>query len=255
MNRTSTLPFLLALTLAVAVACAPAGPEQTGAPAQEPTAQVTTEPVAESTAAPDAEPAEATIVITAAEGVTGVQDLDWNADAENCLLPGAVITGSVAGLPPCEPSPESEEEAAANQEEEQEAERMPQEPASQEPAPEESAQPQGEDAGAARVTALAVEDLAQNLGVPPGDIEVREVRAVTWPDASMGCAQPDMMYAQMLQEGYLIRLSAGGEDYYYHSGGDQPPFLCEDTLQLMPPDPRAQDEFVPPPGFDLDKKD
>ena len=41
----------------------------------------------------------------------------------------------------------------------------------------------------------AREDLAQRLGVPPGQIEVVEAQAVVWPDASLGCPQPGMAFA------------------------------------------------------------
>ena len=92
-----------------------------------------------------------------------------------------------------------------------------------------AAQPQAQGDEAARMAALAVDDLAQQLGIPASDIEVREVRAVTWPDSSLGCPEPGMMYAQAEQDGYLIRLSARGEIYHYHSGGGQAPFLCEQT--------------------------
>jgi hypothetical protein len=116
--------------------------------------------------------------------------------------------------------------------------------------PQEPAQPQAQDEYTAEMTSLAVDDLAQHLDIPADQIEVREVRAVTWPDASLGCPQPDMMYAQVLTDGLLIQLEAGGELYFYHSGGNQLPFLCEGTLR-MEPLPK-EDEFVPPPEPKLD---
>jgi hypothetical protein len=73
----------------------------------------------------------------------------------------------------------------------------------------------------------AVADLAQRLGVTPGEIGVIEAGAIVWPDASIGCPQPDMMYIQVPQDGALIRLSAGGKTYNYHYGGRRGLFLCE----------------------------
>ena len=122
----------------------------------------------------------------------------------------------------------------------------------EQPTPDNGAQTQAEDPQAA-VTALAVEDLSQRLGIPGDQIRVSDVRAVTWPDSSLGCPQPDMMYAQMLQDGYLISLNVAGTPYFYHSGPDQMPFLCEGTLQVAP-QPK-EDEMVPPPGFKLDQPD
>src|SRR5690606_21173639 len=70
---------------------------------------------------------------------------------------------------------------------------------------------------ASDVAALAQQDLAERLGIPVDQVEVREVRQVTWPDASLGCPQPGQVYAQVTQEGLLIRLSANGSMYFYHS--------------------------------------
>lgn len=73
----------------------------------------------------------------------------------------------------------------------------------------------------------AVADLAARLGIAPEVITVLSVEAVTWPDSSLGCPQPGMAYLQVLVDGLRIRLSAKGALYEYHSGGDQPPFLCQ----------------------------
>jgi hypothetical protein len=70
-------------------------------------------------------------------------------------------------------------------------------------------------------------DLAQRLAVPVEQIEVVEVREVTWPDTGMGCPQPGMEYLQVPQDGLLVQLSTAGVAYEYHSGGSAAPFLCE----------------------------
>ncbi|GAB2567622.1 hypothetical protein [Kribbella endophytica] len=70
-------------------------------------------------------------------------------------------------------------------------------------------------------------DLAERLGVPVDDVTVVSSEEVTWPDSSLGCPQPGMMYAQVLTNGSRIVLSAGGQTYEYHSGGQRAPFLCE----------------------------
>lgn len=75
----------------------------------------------------------------------------------------------------------------------------------------------------------AMDDLARRLGIPPEEIIVVEAQAVVWPDAAMGCPQPDMMYIQVPQDGAFIQLSAGGKTYNYHSGGSREVFLCEQT--------------------------
>ena len=81
--------------------------------------------------------------------------------------------------------------------------------------------------------AQAKADLAQRLNVAPGDIEVVLVEDVVWPDGSFGCPQPGMAYAQVLQEGLRVLLRYGGNEYAYHSGGAQPPFLCEHPAAIV----------------------
>jgi hypothetical protein len=69
------------------------------------------------------------------------------------------------------------------------------------------------------VVGKAKSDLAKRTGAAVGDIKTRSVEAVNWPDASLGCPQPDMMYAQVVTPGQRIVLEAGGQTYEYHSGG------------------------------------
>ena len=72
----------------------------------------------------------------------------------------------------------------------------------------------------------AKEDLAQRLSIPVTQINLIEATAVTWPDGSMGCPQPDMAYTQVQVDGLLIRLGVDDRVYEYHSGGNRAPFLC-----------------------------
>ncbi len=70
-----------------------------------------------------------------------------------------------------------------------------------------------------------VADLASRLGVDPASIEVADARAVTWPDNSLGCPQPGMMYVQRPVEGALVVLTHQGRHYEYHGGN--PLRLCD----------------------------
>jgi hypothetical protein len=79
-----------------------------------------------------------------------------------------------------------------------------------------------------------VADLAGRLGVDPGEVRVVSVEEVTWPDGSLGCPQPGMMYPQVLTDGTRIALEAGGKRYEYHAGGPRGPFLCEDPQHPQP---------------------
>jgi hypothetical protein len=106
-------------------------------------------------------------------------------------------------------------------------------------------QPQNE------IVALAQADLAARLSIATDQIAVREVRQVTWPDASLGCKQPSQMVAQVLQPGWLIQLAVGEQMYFYHSGEAQRPFLCENSPFLLPRGTPKTDERVPPPDRDV----
>ena len=69
----------------------------------------------------------------------------------------------------------------------------------------------------ARLVELAKGDLARRLGVGIEDVTLVSAEAVEWPDASLGDPQPGMVYAQVITPGYKIILSAGGQEYEYHS--------------------------------------
>ena len=86
----------------------------------------------------------------------------------------------------------------------------------------------------------AKEDLARRLSIEVDQIDLIEARAVVWPDGGLGCPQPGMAYIQVQQDGSLIRLRVGKRIYNYHSGGNRPPFLCEQATK--------GDGLVPPPG-------
>ncbi len=59
--------------------------------------------------------------------------------------------------------------------------------------------------------------LAEKLGIPAGEIQVVSSEAVDWPDTSLGCPQPGMMYAQVITPGYRIVLEAKGKQYTAHT--------------------------------------
>lgn len=98
-----------------------------------------------------------------------------------------------------------------------------------------AAQEEGEvDEKLTELTEQAKADLAAKLEIEADDVEVASSRWVTWRDASCGCPKKGEMYAQMLTEGALIVLRAGGEDYRYHSNRSGPPFHCEDPASNDP---------------------
>jgi hypothetical protein len=78
--------------------------------------------------------------------------------------------------------------------------------------------PPSEPASTAAV-ALARRDLADHTGVPADQIVVATVTPATWPDGSLGCPKPGIMYSQIVTPGYRIVLQVRGQTYEYHSDG------------------------------------
>ena len=91
------------------------------------------------------------------------------------------------------------------------------------------------DPGLEPFVVMAKEDLAERLEVGVEIIEVVEAELVVWPDASMGCPDPDMMYIQVPQDGSRIRLQVEEAVFEYHAGGERMPFLCEDPAAPVSP--------------------
>lgn len=68
------------------------------------------------------------------------------------------------------------------------------------------------------VTRAALVDASKRTGLARGELSVHHAEAVTWPDSSLGCPEPGMMYAQALVPGYRVRIRAGEQLLDYHGG-------------------------------------
>ena len=82
-----------------------------------------------------------------------------------------------------------------------------------------------------RLVERATEDLMQAAGAASDEITVLSTEEVEWSDTSLGCPEPDGMYAQMITPGYLIVLETGGETYNYHTSTDPEGPLVHCTLE------------------------
>ncbi len=71
--------------------------------------------------------------------------------------------------------------------------------------------------GAERVIQLVRQDMAQKMSVALDEISEVSVEAVEWPDASLGCPQPGMMYAQVVTPGFRVKMAAKGQTVEYHT--------------------------------------
>ncbi|MYC95881.1 MAG: hypothetical protein F4X14_13040 [Caldilineaceae bacterium SB0661_bin_32] len=79
---------------------------------------------------------------------------------------------------------------------------------------------QMDDGALTRLIERAREDLVQATGAASDAVSVVSAEEVEWSDASLGCPQPDTMYAQVITPGYKIVLETGGEFYNYHTAAD-----------------------------------
>lgn len=86
----------------------------------------------------------------------------------------------------------------------------------------------------------AIRKLSDESGVAAKDIRVLASSAVTWPNSSLGCPQPDMMYTQVLTPGYRMRLEAEGHLYWVHIGGNTV-MICKNPSD-PPPEHALPDE-------------
>ncbi len=81
---------------------------------------------------------------------------------------------------------------------------------------------------AAGLPAALRTDLANRLDVDGSRVRIVEFCRVTWPDASLGVSEPGRVYTQVLIDGWLAILKAGGEDYRFHGAGDR--FIAADFV-------------------------
>jgi hypothetical protein len=88
--------------------------------------------------------------------------------------------------------------------------------------------PDPQDTAGQKLVTQAKEDLARQLSVPLSAISLLKFKEVVWPDSSLGCPRPGLVYTQVLQPGFLIRLSARGRSHEFHAGARGAPFLCSE---------------------------
>jgi hypothetical protein len=83
-----------------------------------------------------------------------------------------------------------------------------------------------------------VADAAAHAGVEPDQVVVVSCVEMTWPDGSLGCPQPGMVYPQVLVDGYRVIVRAAGQELDYRVRGPGSFRRCV---------PRARDVLTPIP--------
>ena len=67
----------------------------------------------------------------------------------------------------------------------------------------------------------ARKDLANRLGIDPGDVKQGSVEDSDFPDMALGAAEDGEMSGQMMTSGWRIRLEAQGKTYEYRADKNQ----------------------------------
>ena len=91
-------------------------------------------------------------------------------------------------------------------------------------------------------------DLAQRLSITASQIKAIETKEVFWPDASLGCPQRGIAYAQIPTPGYLIMLAYSGNEFEYHADIHGNTLHCENPTPPISGTPADLDPFrIAPP--------
>lgn len=77
----------------------------------------------------------------------------------------------------------------------------------------------------------AKRELAQRLSIAIMEINLIKAEEVVWSNASLGCPQPGMVYAEVLTPGYLILLEANNKGYEYHADLQDAIMFCNFALE------------------------
>ncbi len=79
-----------------------------------------------------------------------------------------------------------------------------------------------------------VDDMLARSGGDRSAVEVLKSEAVVWPDGSLGCPQPGMMYTQAIVSGYHLVLALGDETYDYRLSERGTVVLCQNPAPGVP---------------------
>jgi hypothetical protein len=78
-------------------------------------------------------------------------------------------------------------------------------------------------------------DAGQRQGIDPGNVQITASQSVDWNDASLGCPQHQVAYAQVITPGFLIVVDAGGNRLSYHTDAGGRFVVCEGSPPASAP--------------------
>jgi hypothetical protein len=85
--------------------------------------------------------------------------------------------------------------------------------------------------GPDQVRQIAQTAIAQAMNVPPDQVAVDRVEQVDWRDASIGCAQAGMMYAQVITPGFRVVTIVAGQRKEVHTDMTGRTVVCDSPTQ------------------------
>lgn len=83
-----------------------------------------------------------------------------------------------------------------------------------------------------KMVQLASEHLAEYLDIDISEVTLVEAVFREWPDAGLGCPDPEFVYAAVITPGYEITLEAEDENYSYHTDVVEAVVLCVNGLPV-----------------------
>jgi len=89
------------------------------------------------------------------------------------------------------------------------------------------------------IAQLAIDALSADLQIAKDGIQVDTIRAVDWPDSSIGCPKPGRAYLQVITPGHKVTLRADGRIYVVHEANNSA-FVCEKTKPYAGVDPKGE---------------
>lgn len=80
----------------------------------------------------------------------------------------------------------------------------------------------------------ALADAARRTGRDRASLEVVSAEAVVWPDGSLGCPEPGVVYTMAPVPGYRVRIRSGDRLLEYHAGRRGNVVLCPAARSTEP---------------------
>lgn len=86
---------------------------------------------------------------------------------------------------------------------------------------------------AAELVGIAQRLVAQDLDLPTRRVRLVEAQPYAWTDSSLGCPVPGQGYTSVETNGYRIVVSAGGDEYIFHTDFDRV-LPCDPDNEQLP---------------------